>query len=180
MFGKTCGGIQGVIKAAIDIDVIVFSSSELFICTSSCYKGPIRFETNLDNLTFLRGDIKRYYERGGLKCKRLRNESTSEIVCTESVRSGGTSAAKSLKIPSATTCASSFGTALLNALELPSLCAPSRQLAQNETGVKVPLSEKWQMACDWSASMNGSEFSLKQTFVGEECVTSPKSVCVGG
>ena len=26
---------------------------------------------------------------------------------------------------------------------------------------------------------NGSEFSLKQTFVGEKCVTSPRSVCVG-
>ena len=88
------------------------------------------------------------------------------------------SATKSLKIPGPTTCASSFGTALLlNALELPSLYAFSRQLAQYETGVKVPLSEKWQTACDWSASMNGSELSLKQTFVGEECVTS---VCVGG
>ena len=102
-------------------------------------------------------------------------------VCTEFVRSGGTSAAKSLKIPGPTTCASSFGAALLlNALELPSLYAFSRQLARYETGVKVPLSEKWQTACDWSASVNGGELSLKQTFVGEECVTSLKSVCAGG
>ena len=97
---------------------------------------------NLNNLTFLSGDIKRYYERGGLKSKRLRNESISEIVCTESVRSGGTSAAKSLKIPGTTTCASSFGSALLNALELPSLYAFSRQLAQNETGVQSPAFRK--------------------------------------
>ena len=140
LFGKSSGGIQDVIKAAIDIDVIVFSSSGLFICTSSCYKDYkwlIRFEKKLNNLTFLSGDIKRYYERGGLKTKRLRNESISEIVCTESVRSGGTSAAKSLKIPGPTTCASSFGAALLNALALPSLYAFGRQLAQNETAVKV-------------------------------------------
>ena len=98
-------------------------------------------------------------------------------VCTEFIRSGGTSAAKPLKIPGPTTCASSFGTALLNALELPSLYAFSCQLARYETGVKVPLSEKWQTACDWSASVNGSELSLKQTFVGEEC--GQNAFCTG-
>ena len=61
-FGKSSVGIQGVIKVAIDIDVTVFSSSELFICTSSWL---IRFEKNLNNLSFLRGNIKCYYKRGG-------------------------------------------------------------------------------------------------------------------
>ena len=61
-FGKSSVGIQGVIKAAIDIDMTVFLSSELFICISS---QLIRFEKILNNLTSLRGGIKRYCERGG-------------------------------------------------------------------------------------------------------------------
>ena len=46
-------------------------------------------------------------------------------------------------------------------------------------GQSTIFPKKWQTACDWSASVNESEFLLKQTFVGEECVTSPKSVCIG-
>ena len=87
----------------------------------------------------MRGDIKRYYERGGLRSKRLRNESTSEIaaselahnVCTESVRSGGTSAAKSKKIPGPTTCASSFDSfGPKSALKLPSYALESPAYAK--------------------------------------------------
>ena len=49
------------------------------------------------------------------------------------------------------------------ATQATSLCAFSgRQL---ERGVKVPLSEKWQTTCDWLASVNGSEFSLKHCLV---------------
>ena len=77
----------------------VLSSSELFICTSS---RLIRFEKFLNNLTSLRGGIKRYYERGGAKDCGMNGhrklQHCSELahnVCTESVRSGGTSAAKS-------------------------------------------------------------------------------------
>ena len=92
------------------IDVTVFSSSELFICTK-CHKRLIRFLVPL-----LHSE----------KCKRLRNESTSEIaaseqahnVCTESLRSGGTSVAKSLlKFLGPTTCIM-----LLLALSLPLSC----------------------------------------------------------
>ena len=112
IFSKSSVGIQGVIKAAIDIDVTVFLSSELFICISSCYKQLIQFEKISNNLTSLRGHIKRDYEPGVSRSKRLRNESTSEIatselvhnVCTESVRSGGTRS-----IPGPTICASVFG-----------------------------------------------------------------------
>ena len=101
-----------------------------------------------------------------------------QTLCTESLRSGGNSAAKSLKFPGPTTC---IVLRLLLALSLPLSCPLmrySRQLARNETGVKVPFSEleKWQTSCDWSASVNGSEFSLKQTFVGKECVTSPRNL----
>ena len=49
MFGKSSVGIQGVIKAAIDIS----------------FSFALRFEKILNNLTSLRGDIKRYFERGG-------------------------------------------------------------------------------------------------------------------
>ena len=37
IFGKSSAGIQSVIKVAIDIDVTVFSSNELFICTLICH-----------------------------------------------------------------------------------------------------------------------------------------------
>ena len=37
VFGKSAVDIPGFIKSAIDIDAAVFSSSDLFVCTS-CYK----------------------------------------------------------------------------------------------------------------------------------------------
>ena len=50
IFGKSSVDIQGLIKAAIDVDVTVFSSSEIFICTANCYRRLIRFEKMSNNL----------------------------------------------------------------------------------------------------------------------------------
>ena len=46
IFGKSSVDIQSLIKAAIDVDVTVFSLREIFICTANCYRSLIRFEKN--------------------------------------------------------------------------------------------------------------------------------------
>ena len=57
--------IQGLIKAAIDVDVTVFSSSEIFICTANCYRRLIRFEKISNNLCNLKKrNQERLRERG--------------------------------------------------------------------------------------------------------------------
>ena len=115
IFGKSSVDIQGLIKAAIDVDVTVFSSSEIFICTANCYRHLIRFEK-------------------GVKPKRLRKETTcleaqmdprtSVISLPELAPSVGTSAAKSLKFPGPTTCTSEFapsvGNSAAKSLKFPS------------------------------------------------------------
>ena len=75
IFGKSSVDIQSLIKAAIDVDVTVFSSSEIFICTANCYR---RFEKNFNNLCTLKKEIKKDYDNGGsgVRTKRLRKETT--------------------------------------------------------------------------------------------------------
>ena len=115
VFGKSAVDIPGLIKRAIDIDVAVFSSSELFVC-NACYKKLIRFEKMAGNLRALQRELKENYEKGGLRTKRLRKDSTQEAVTdpmeqsllsTGIFLSSSSTAAKSLKFP--TTCTSSFG-----------------------------------------------------------------------
>ena len=54
IFGKSSVDIQSLMKAAIDVDVTVFSSSEIFICTANCYRRLIRFEKISNNLCNLK------------------------------------------------------------------------------------------------------------------------------
>ena len=58
IFGKSSVDIQSLIKAAIDVDVTVFSSSEIFISTANCYRRLIRFEKISNNQ-----EIKKDYEK---------------------------------------------------------------------------------------------------------------------
>ena len=70
IFGKCSLDIQGLIKAAIDVDVTVSSSSEIFICTANCYRRLIRFEKISNNLCTLKKEIKKDYDNGVSKiCK---------------------------------------------------------------------------------------------------------------
>jgi len=59
-------GVLGLIKSAIDIDAAVFSSSDLFVCTS-CYKKLIRFQMIASSLRALQRELKENYEKGGLR-----------------------------------------------------------------------------------------------------------------
>lgn len=65
-------------QTAIDVDVTVFSSSEIFICTANCYRRLICFEKISNNLCTLKKEIKKDYDnRGsGVRTKRLRKETT--------------------------------------------------------------------------------------------------------
>ena len=126
IFGKSSVDIQGLIKAAIDVDVTVFSSSETFICTANCYRRLIRFEKISNNLCTLRKEIKKDYDNGGsgVRTKRLRKETTcleaqmdprtSVISLPELAPSVRTSAAKSLKFPGPTTCTSELAPSVGN------------------------------------------------------------------
>ena len=135
IFGKSSVDIQGLIKAAIDVDVTVFSSSEIFICTANCYKRLIRFEKISNNLCTLKKEIKKDYDNGGsgVRTKRLRKETTcleaqmdprtSVTSLPELAPSVRTSAAKSLKFPGPTTCTSelapSVGNSAAKSLKFP-------------------------------------------------------------
>lgn len=135
IFGKSSVDIQGLIKAAIDVDVTVFSWSEIFICTANCYRRLIRFEKIANNLCTLKKEIKKDYDnRGsGVRTKRLRKETTcleaqmdprtSVISLPELAPSVGTSAAKSLKFPGPATCTSelapSVGNSAVKSLKFP-------------------------------------------------------------
>ena len=135
IFGKSSVDIQGLIKAAIDVDVTVFSSSEIFICTANCYRRLIRFEKISNNLCTLKKEIKKDYDNGGsgVRTKRLRKETTcleaqmdprtSVISLPELAPSVGTSAAKSLKFPGPATCTSelapSVGNGAVKSLKFP-------------------------------------------------------------
>ena len=126
IFGKSSVDIQGLIKAAIDVDVTVFSSSEIFICTANCYRRLIRFEKISNNLCTLKKEIKKDYDNGGsgVRTKRLRKETTcleaqmdprtSVISLPELAPSVRTSAAKSLKFPGPTTCTSELAPSVGN------------------------------------------------------------------
>ena len=128
--------IQGLVKSALDIDVTGFSSSDLFICAPHCYKRLLRFGKLSSTFLALKDEIKKDFDKGGLRTKRLRKDSTvgkglvaaipqqstvSHVLHEESsrnssVRSGGE--AKSIKFPAVqpstpsrfpTTCTSLYG-----------------------------------------------------------------------
>ena len=80
VFGKSAVDIAGLIKRALDVDVSVYSSSELFICTATCLRRLKRFEKITENFQMIKNEIRSDFEKGGLRSKRLRRDSTSEIV----------------------------------------------------------------------------------------------------
>ena len=85
-------------------------------CTA-CYKKLIRFEKIASNLRALQRELKENYEKGGLRAKRLRKDSTTQEAVTDSIEqpsymiktftSSSSTASKALKFP--TTSTSSFG-----------------------------------------------------------------------
>ena len=126
IFGKSSVDIQGLIKAAIDVDVTVFSSSEIFICTANCYRCLTCFEKISNNLCNVK-EIKKDYDNGGsgVRTKLLRKETTtcleaqmdprtSVISLPELAPRVGTSAAKLLKFPGPTTCTSELAPSVGN------------------------------------------------------------------
>ena len=80
VFGKSAVDIAGLIKRALDVDVSVYSSSELFICTATCLRRLKRFEKITENFQMIKNEIRSDFEKGGLRSKRLRRDLTSEIV----------------------------------------------------------------------------------------------------
>ena len=136
IFGKSSLDIPGLIKSAGDIDVTEFSSSDLFICAPHCYRRLLRFGKLSSTFLALKDEIKKDFDKDGLRTKCLRKDSTAEegFVAEKlqheshvsheessqqsSARSGG--AAKSLKFPAIqpgsctpsrfpTTCTSLYG-----------------------------------------------------------------------
>ena len=78
IFGKSSVDIPGLIKSAVDIDVTEFSSSDLFICSPHCYKRLLRFGKLSSTFLELKDEIKKDFDKGGLRTKRLRKDSTAE------------------------------------------------------------------------------------------------------
>ena len=80
VFGKSAVDIAGLIKHALDVNVSVYSSSELFICTATCLRRLKHLEKVTKNLQMIKNEIRSDFEKGGLRSKRLRRYSTLEIV----------------------------------------------------------------------------------------------------
>ena len=76
IFGNSSADIQGLIKAAVDVNVTVSSSSEIFHCTANSYRRLIHFEKNSNNLCNVKKEINKDYGNGesGVRTKRLRKE----------------------------------------------------------------------------------------------------------
>ena len=89
MFGKSAVDIAGLIKRALDVDMSVYSSSELFICTATCLRRLKRFEKITENFQMIKNEIRSDFEKGGLRSKRLRRDLTSEIVAVNTDLFGG-------------------------------------------------------------------------------------------
>ena len=68
--------IQGLIKSAVDIHVTEFSSSNLFICAPHCYKRFLCFGKLSSTFLELKDEIKKDFDKGGLRTKRPRKDST--------------------------------------------------------------------------------------------------------
>ena len=77
IFGKSSVD-PGLIKSAVDIDVTEFSSSDLFICAPHCYKRLLRFRKLSSTFLELKDEIEKDFDKGGLRTKRLRKDSTAE------------------------------------------------------------------------------------------------------
>ena len=84
VLSKSAVDIPSLIKRAIDIDAAVFSSSDLFVC-AACYKKLIGFEKIASNLRALQRELKENYEKGGLRIKRLRKDSTTQEADTDAI-----------------------------------------------------------------------------------------------
>ena len=78
IFGKSSVDIPGLIKSAVDIDVTEFSSSDLFICAPHCYKRLLRFGKLSSTFLELTDEIKKDFDKGGLRTKHLRKDSAAE------------------------------------------------------------------------------------------------------
>lgn len=70
--------IQGLIESAIHIDATKFLTSDLFNCLPHCYKHLLRLKKLSNNFHWLKGEIKKDFDKGGLQTKWLRKDSTAE------------------------------------------------------------------------------------------------------
>lgn len=171
MFGKSAVDIAGLIKRALDVDVSVYSSSELFICTATCLRRLKRLEKVTENFQMMKNEIRSDFEKGGLRSKRLRRDSTSEIVAAcepskstqnflaeKSAGSGVKSAAKSL----------SFN---LPPVLVTPVVPQSRTLVETSAGIGVNSAAKTPTTCTSSlldntyGPMPGGSFSVLNFFV---------------
>lgn len=166
VFGKSAVDIAGLIKRALDVDVSVYSSSELFICTATCLRRLKRLEKITENFQMIKNEIRSDFEKGGLRSKRLRRDSTSEIVVAcepskstqnflaeKSAGSGAKSAAKSL----------SFN---LPPVLVTTVVPQSRTLVETSAGIGVNSAAKTPTTCTSSlldntyGPMPGGSFSV--------------------
>lgn len=167
MFGKSAVDIAGLIKRSLDVDVSVYSSSELFICTATCLRRLKRLEKVTENFQMMKNEIRSDFEKGGLRSKRLRRDSTSEIVaaCEPSKSTQNFLAEKS-----AGSAAKSLSFNLPPVLVTP-VVPQSRTLVETSAGIGVNSAAKTPTTCTSSlldntyGPMPGGSFSVLNFFV---------------
>ena len=172
VFGKSAVDIAGLIKRALDVDVSVYSSSELFICTATCLRRLKRFEKITENFQMIKNEIRSDFEKGGLRSKRLRRDSTSEIVaaCEPSKSTQNFLAEKSAGSGAKSGAAKSLSFNLPPVLVTP-VVPQSRTLVETSAGIGVNSAAKTPTTCTSSlldntyGPMPGGSFSVLNFFV---------------
>lgn len=167
VFGKSAVDIAGLIKRSLDVDVSVYSSSELFICTATCLRRLKRLEKVTENFQMMKNEIRSDFEKGGLRSKQLRRDSTSEIVaaCEPSKSTQNFLAEKS-----AGSAAKSLSFNLPPVLVTP-VVPQSRTLVETSAGIGVNSAAKTPTTCTSSlldntyGPMPGGSFSVLNFFV---------------
>ena len=107
--GTSSVDLQGLTNKTLDIDVTVYSNSDVAVCIK-CYKSSVKYRKAEEHVQEIKTELKTPYSESGRRVKRLQ--------CTEDELTRGTSAKKHLsflnEIP--TTCSSSNLTPVSSAL----------------------------------------------------------------
>ena len=107
--GTSSVDLQGLINKTLDIDVTVYSNSDVAVCIK-CYKSSVKYRKAEEHVQEIKTELKTPYSESGRRVKRLQ--------CTEDELTPGTSAKKHLSFlnENPTTCSSSNLTPLSSAL----------------------------------------------------------------
>ena len=77
--GTSSFDLQGIINRALDIDVNVYSNSDVAVCIR-CYKSLVKYQKAEEHSKEMKTELKSVYSESGRRVKRLlRTENINEV-----------------------------------------------------------------------------------------------------